>query len=169
MNSLFTFLSSDFLPVPLPFKYHVFLTHNWGPEESNHQRVSQVNEALQTRGILTWFDEDQMRGNIVDQMSRGIDDSMAVIVFVTNEYITKVAGQGQNGNNDNCKLEFEYACAHKRVENMIVVEMEDTKKPWIGSVGLHLGQQLYHSFKRDYDLEPCVDALVDEIENRIPK
>ena len=38
----------------------VFLSHNWGPDESgrdNHERVSKLNEALKSKGIKTWFDK----------------------------------------------------------------------------------------------------------------
>ena len=85
---------------------------------------------------------------------------------MTNDYIIKVAGEGRKGNNDNCKLEFEYASEHKGVDNLIVVEMEDTDKPWIGSVGLYAGELLYYSFKKDKDLDSCVDAIMNEIQQR---
>ena len=38
----------------------VFLSHDWGPDESgrnNHERVSKLNEALKCEGIKTWFDK----------------------------------------------------------------------------------------------------------------
>lgn len=37
---------------------------DWGKEDElkrdNHQTVSRVNAGLKKRGLLTWFDEDQM-------------------------------------------------------------------------------------------------------------
>jgi hypothetical protein len=44
--------------------------------------------------------------NLVDQMARGIDSSLCVIVCVTKQYVDKVGGL--NGA-DNCKKEFTYA------------------------------------------------------------
>jgi len=44
--------------------------------------------------------------NLVDQMARGIDSSLCVIVCITKQYIDKVGGL--NGA-DNCKKEFTYA------------------------------------------------------------
>ena len=38
----------------------VFLSHNWGKDESgrdNHQRVSLINKELKECGYETWFDE----------------------------------------------------------------------------------------------------------------
>ena len=100
-------------------------------------------------------------------MSRGINKSMTVICFITNDCITKVGGEGEKGDNDNCKLEFEYACECQGVKNLIVVEMEETDRPWKGSVGLYAGKLLSYSFKRGRDLKSCVEALMTEIEQRI--
>ena len=129
--------------------------------------MAKINKELQRRGVVTWFDADRMRGDIATQISEGINDSLAVIAFVTNDYVIKVSGKGKNGNNDTCKLEFRYAYEHKGVDDMIVVEMEDTEKPWIGPVGLYVGGHLHFSFKKDDELESCVDDLMNEIEYRI--
>ena len=110
-----------------------------------------------------------MHGNIVDRMARGIDDSLVVVVCLTKKYITKVAGLGENGDNDNCKFEFEYALRRKGVENLIVVVMEEeckSPKDWNGPVGVALGSHLYHTFFKDQDLKNCVDKLAEEIRRR---
>lgn len=155
------------LPLPNDYKYHAFLTHNWGYGDCNHKRVSVINHYLKNLGVVTWFDEDRMQGNIANQMSRGINNSLTVIVFITEDYITKVAGEAVNGDNDNCKLEFEYACEHKGVNNLILVEMEETNKPWRGSVGLYAGKILSYSYKKNRDLVSCIRSLMNEIEQRI--
>eukprot|EP01052_Picozoa_sp_SAG31_P065988 SAG31_NODE_24791_length_474_cov_0.725333_1_plen_69_part_01 len=59
-------------------KYDTFLTHDWsfdGSGRNNHARVSKVNEKLKQRGIVTWFDEERMEGNAVEQMCTGIDEA----------------------------------------------------------------------------------------------
>eukprot|EP00966_Prymnesium_polylepis_P110592 2558207-Prymnesium_polylepis.1 len=43
-----------------------------------------------------------MKGNINAQMTKGIDSAAAVVVFVTARYVTKVAGEGTAGEDDNC-------------------------------------------------------------------
>ena len=47
-------------------KTDVFLTHDWGKENGvdNHARVSKINAGLKKKGLTTWFDEEQMQGNI---------------------------------------------------------------------------------------------------------
>ena len=57
------------------FKYDCFLTHDWGTDEAgrdNHQRVSRINKALQQAGLTTWFDEERLVGDIVQQMCAGV-------------------------------------------------------------------------------------------------
>mmetsp|Transcript_10380 Transcript_10380/g.34111 ORF Transcript_10380/g.34111 Transcript_10380/m.34111 type:complete len:162 (+) Transcript_10380:311-796(+) len=100
----------------------------------------------------------RMRGNILDQMCRGIDDSTTVVVFVTRRYISKVASADAR---DNCKLEFNYARQH-RAGRMLAVPMEPgTRDPstWTGAVSMVLGSNLYEAH---FDLDDADDAGWDE-------
>ena len=38
------------------------LTHAWGDDGVNHQRVGRLNDELARRGLKTWFDRDKMTG-----------------------------------------------------------------------------------------------------------
>ena len=151
-----------------PAAFDVFLTHDWGTDEhgrNNHERVALVNAALKRAGLVTWFDEERMQGDIVSQMTDGIDRSSVVLVFVTRNYICKVAGEGPNGANDNCKAEFDYACNRKGVERMVAVVMEagcaDTRE-WRGAVGMRLGGHLYHDLSADAaQLAPGLNTLTE--------
>ena len=132
----------------------VFLSHNWGKDESgrdNHQRVSLINKELKECGYETWFDEEKMVGNIVKQMCRGIDKTKGIIVFITQRYLEKVNSEDAS---DNCKLEFNYASRRKTSSKMVAVVMEksmhDTKK-WTGSVGMHLGGEMYVDMSGDLE------------------
>jgi hypothetical protein len=101
------------------------LSHDWGEDEfgrSNHRRVLAISRALQEKGLKTWIDEEQMEGNVVDQMCRAIDDAMVVLVFVTQRYAAKVGGLNHM---DNCKKEFNYAASRKGAGAMLAVVMEE--------------------------------------------
>ena len=167
--------------LPADMQYHVFLTHDWGKDENgedNHEKVACINKALQTRGFVTWFDEDRMEGNIIDQMTAGIDDSACIAVFITSNYETKVRGRGPRGAEDNCKLEFEYAHNHKGVANSIPVVMEGRMMApgnWKGPVGMVFGKILYKTnfsnvpISSRADFEKQVDNLADEIISKCNK
>ena len=73
---------------PIPFKYDVFLTHDWRMDErgrDNHKRVSVINKRLKDLGFVTWFDEERMTGVVRETMIAGIDNSRCAIVFLTKE------------------------------------------------------------------------------------
>ena len=111
---------------------------------NNHETVSKINDALKSKGLKTWFDNDRMNGLILDQMTKGIDQSCVIVAFVTQTYINKVASTDQN---DNCKREFTYAANHKS-NTFVGVAMEpSTLNPakWRGPVGAVLGGKLYEA------------------------
>lgn len=102
----------------------IFLSHDWGHDlgQDNHQRVSAINHALKQKGLITWFDEEKMKGNIKEQMTKGIDNSQCIVVFITQRYVEKVASDNAE---DNCKLEFNYSCLRKTANKMVAVVMEE--------------------------------------------
>ena len=136
-------------------KTDCFLSHNWGEQNKNHEFVKKVNLELQKRGLKTWFDENQMDGNIRFRMAEGIDNTKCVVVFITKEYRDKVNGIDMT---DNCKYEFSYAMNQLGSQNMIPVvleaEMRDTKK-WKGELGAALGSMMY------VDLSEMNDTMLE--------
>ena len=90
----------------MPAQFDAFLTHDWGTDEDgrdNHARVIKICHALRDRaGLSIWLDEDEMRGDVNQQMTDGIEDSACVVAFVTKRYIDKAGGKGPNGADDKC-------------------------------------------------------------------
>ncbi|CAK4121066.1 unnamed protein product [Aphanomyces euteiches] len=147
----------------------VFLTHDWGTDASTHKQVSIVNGLLKDKGITTWFDEEKMEGNVKKQMIRGIDNTRAIVVFVTQRYIDKVGG---NNAEDNCQLEFNYASRRKTANKMIPVLIDpdpDLKNPssWTGEVGFVLGGHLYLDMSEAFDDEDLMATRIEELYNKI--
>ncbi len=132
--------------MPADFWYHAFLTHDWGRDQyqrNNHETVKRINEALKREGIITWFDEDRMEGDIVQQMAGGLDYSVVAVCFITNRYMDKVNGDNDR---DNCNLEFTYAMNQQKPSRMLAVPMEEQcldAGKWRGKIGMSLGGRLY--------------------------
>ena len=101
-------------------------------------------------------------------MCRGIDDTKVVLVFITNRYCQKVAGENES---DNCKMEFSYAQRRKGVPNMIPIVMEPSMTKttsWEGPLGMALGGILYVNFSGDENqILASFGALTEEIGTRI--
>ena len=126
-------------------EYDAFATHAWSKDQlgrCTHTRVVLLVSGLKKRLIKCWLDENQMTGDIVAQMTAGIDDSSVVIVCVTYQYIKKVSGKGPNGASDNCKIEFDYTMRRKGPELVVTVVMEPcclNPREWEGAVGAQVG------------------------------
>jgi hypothetical protein len=160
---------------------HCFLTHTWQKDEEGrptHDRVARVHAGLRDRGVQSWFDEESMRGDVVDQMVAGIETSAVIVVFITKKYIDKVA----SGNaSDNCRREFMYADRKKTASRMIPVPMERCvadPNQWNGPVGMTLGGLLYEasfmtddeaSFNRNLDmLAGQILRKCEEVDSPLP-
>ena len=151
-------------------KTDCFLSHNWGENNSNHKKISLINKALQKRGLITWFDENNIEGNIRYKMAEGIDNTSCVIVFITKEYRDKVNGIDMK---DNCKYEFTYSMNQLGSQNMIPIVMDKDMcitHQWKGELGAALGSMLYINFTeekiKEYD---DLEQKYDDIYNRIIK
>ena len=123
----------------------VFLSHNWGTDEvgrDNHERVALINKALIKLGYCTWFDEEVLSGDIVDQITKGIEQTKCVIVFMTQKYLEKVNGGNAT---DFCQIEFCHASNVKTKDKMVAVIMEPCMSggEWIGRVGLYLNRKMF--------------------------
>ena len=148
----------------------MFLSHNWGTDElgrDNHRRVLIINKELKRMGYKTWFDEDQLRGDIDKQMAKGIEQTKCVIVFITQKYYDKVNGEIPD---DNCNLEFSHAKRIKKSNKMIAVVMEPcmTKaKDWKGQVGMHLGGKMYINMTENVENEIYLRKQLEKLENEL--
>jgi hypothetical protein len=138
--------------------FQAFLSHDWGTDASGrdtHARVVGVAEVLKLAGLTTWLDEEQMRGNVNEKMAEGIEGSATVVCFLTERYLNKASGRGPNGQDDNCKFEFDLALMsqHLGVEKMIPVILERqlaTPVRWpIGTVKGKLAGKLYIDLSSD--------------------
>lgn len=135
----------------------LFTSHDWGTNATTHARVKEVVLYLRERGHTVWFDEEHMKGNIVDDMCHGIDTCDAVLVFVTCNYMNKVASRDDS---DNCRREFMYAQRQRGTSSMVTVRFDpNLPKRWTGPVGMLLGERLYADLSKDHTSKKAMDQL----------
>jgi len=125
---------------------------------NTHDRVYDLVKKLRDNGWTTWFDEEDMGGNIDAAMAEGIDDADAILVCLTETYCKKVNDTAKNPRNrDNCLKEWTYA--NMRNKLLIPVIMEPcllNPSEWPpGIVSLYLGSTLY------------IDATNDDLSNSV--
>jgi hypothetical protein len=129
----------------------VFLSHDWGilldeieKTFQNHELVKILNQMLKDfSGFTTWLDEEKLSGNIRDEITKGIENSNCVLVFLTQNYHEKVNSMNPQ---DYCYFELNFAAHILTNKRMIPVimeeEMRDTKI-WRGRLAAELGQHKY--------------------------
>lgn len=146
----------------------VFISHCWTTDlqgRNNHERVKSLNNALLCSNTVdTWFDEASMRGNLTQCMCKGIDDADVILVCITREYINKC----KKTENDNCKLELDYAYGRKGGKMLLPVVMEHdclNQQTWDGPVGAYLNKHLYVSCIDDFQIVNSIDGLIQQIKN----
>jgi hypothetical protein len=137
-----------------------FASHNWGSDGQTHRRVAQVVEMLSARGVCVWFDDRNMKGNILSAMCDGMDASQVILVFVTRAYVDKVRAGKET---DNVRREFMYAS--RTPEKLVPILFESLSAPWSGPVAMVLGTYLYHDMAAGAT-ERNVDELVQIIHRR---
>ena len=147
--------------------YDCFLSHDWGRNGENHEVVLAINTELQKRGLKTWFDSDRLTGPVSARLSRAIDASSVIVVFVTKRYMRKVNRSG----NDFCKKEFNYALKRKNglscfVPVLLEEGMRDTST-WDGTFAFSgINDMIYVDMSSDELIQSNMDDLVIEIVKR---
>ncbi|XP_066925038.1 uncharacterized protein [Clytia hemisphaerica] len=146
----------------------LFLSHNWGKGQSNHEKVANINEELVKVGYVTWFDEYDMTGNVREKMAEGIENTKCFVVFLTKEYMKKVT---HGATNDNCKAEFDYASTLNIPKICVILDPSvRSTSQWKGNIGLTLKKYIYVNMSENVDdpvyLSNQVKLLTRELESR---
>ena len=141
----------------------LFFSHTWRLDNLNrhtHERVAQLVHGLQKYGWTTWFDEDDMIGNIDAAMASGIDQCDCVLVCLTEQYCIKVNTSAKDPYiHDNCEKEWNYANNRDKLMLPIILDstMLNTAKWPPGVVPLYLSSILY--------VDATAEDLTEAIEN----
>ena len=144
----------------------VFLSHDWGVDQSNHKRVSRINDYLKAKGIKTWFDEDRLGGGRLNsQLSKAIKYSSIAIVFVTANYAAKVQAGVKS---DNCWKEFNYITYLDKPMIPVVMEKEMlNQKKWEDKLAIYMGKDMYVPFDDDNLFDVSAAKLLDFINQKL--
>jgi len=130
-------------------KKQIFFSHDWKIDSQgrdNHKRVHEIVKQLQNYGYTTWFDEEDMNGQIDAAMADGIEHADVVIVCITENYCNKINNTSRDLRaRDNCLKEWTYAQARNKLIIPIIMEpnMLNINQWPPGVVSMYLGLTLY--------------------------
>uniref|UniRef100_A0A7S4ESR1 Thioredoxin domain-containing protein n=1 Tax=Chrysotila carterae TaxID=13221 RepID=A0A7S4ESR1_CHRCT len=161
--------------VPTSHGYCAFLSHDWGHQNKNHERVQLVNSLLREEGITTWFDEqdpDQggMEGDIIQAMDEAIEKSCVFVLFITQNYMEKLSSKKAN----NCKREFRFANRKWKDDctAIIKVVMEPhllDENKWCRDLFCDHSGHLYVDMSSESKLKSNLGRLAQQIQSRKSK
>ena len=153
-------------PSQLRWRPRLFISHCWTKDlcgRDNHARVKMLNNTLLcSNKVDTWFDETSMRSDLTQSMCNGIDNCDIVLVCISRAYINKC----QQNENDNCKLELNYAYERKGCTHLLPVVMEEDcllQRSWGGPVGAYLNKHLYVPCTNDNQMFGNIELLLQHI------
>ena len=136
-----------------------FLSHPWAKDDlgrCTHARVKLLSGELRAVGVSTWFDEEEMIGNIDAAMASGIDAAQVVVVCLTRAYFDKVSCAATNlRQRDNCFKEWSYAQNRKKLMLPVIMEpgLRDPSGWPAGVVAMHFGGMLYVDASESVDMK----------------
>eukprot|EP00111_Clytia_hemisphaerica_P006105 TCONS_00017687-protein len=147
-------------------KTDVFLSHNWGRNGENHQKVAKINEALQELGYVTWFDDKEMYGDIRARMADGIKNTKCCLAFLTEEYHQKVVYGRES---DNCKSEFDFASTTVPVRAVVLEESMTNPHTWEGNIAITLKIKFYVDMSGNIDGREYFAEKMQQLKKELDK
>ncbi len=111
----------------------VMLSYQWDSQDT----VLRIRHALKEHGIDVWIDVEQMKGNIIDCMSRAVETSDIICMCPSQRY----------AESPNCRLEAEYASSCRKVIMPFMMQRDYRPSGWLGLI---MGQKLWYKF---FDVE----------------
>ena len=134
--------------------FDCFLAHEWGA----HETVRKVYKMLKEKGLKPWFDENQIRECIENDILKGLQESRKVVVFLTQKYL-----QRSKDFDTNAAKEFNSITKEGQVKIIVVVLEPEILDPitWKGTpVEFHLGHKKYIDFSTTENIRLNLKQLI---------
>ena len=128
----------------------IMISYQWDSQKD----VLRIKETLDKLGYKVWMDIDQMRGNIYQKMSEGVENSDVIVVCMSAKYQTSEC----------CNRELQYAQDMRK--KIIPIKIEKGYVPH-GALGLIVSGALYVDFSDPLKFDEKFSALLGEINNSL--
>eukprot|EP00599_Poterioochromonas_sp_BG-1_P001840 CAMPEP_0173133568 /NCGR_PEP_ID=MMETSP1105-20130129/803_1 /TAXON_ID=2985 /ORGANISM="Ochromonas sp., Strain BG-1" /LENGTH=274 /DNA_ID=CAMNT_0014045259 /DNA_START=539 /DNA_END=1359 /DNA_ORIENTATION=+ len=123
----------------------VMISHDWGKNGANHDRVKLIATALRNQNLRTWFDDQKIINDIDGEIMNGIDNTKCMIVVLTENYFKSLRNEVHRSNY--CRKEFLYGVEKLGPKNIFLVVLDAKMKDrsnWGDFIKYHLPTALYH-------------------------
>jgi len=103
-----------------PILQHVMISYEWSSQTS----AKALNTYLQSAGLKTWFDLNDMGSNINDSMADAVENAYAIVVLFSRKY----------KESSNCRKECERGDELNKQMIFVKVEVDYKAEGWLGLV-----------------------------------
>jgi hypothetical protein len=158
------------LPLVAGKKFHIFASHAWGTNQSNHKRVAKFVQELEKLGLCVWFDSEKLSGAIHRKITNGLKDSCVFLIFITKDYLEKIETAETKRGTDWCNFEFTASLQFHGIGwTIITVNENNLLNPttWSDTVRSSFGSLLTIDFSTDDLLHSAAKNVYDEVARKL--
>lgn len=114
-----------------------------------HDRIENLQTALENHGISFLLTED---GPENERISSRVGSCSYLLCFLSEQYVERVNGRGDDGSEDTCRQEFDYAILKRGIDFIIPIVMEENlldPSNWKGTLGAALSPLKIVNYSQD--------------------
>ena len=126
--------------------HHQIISYSWATKNL----VKSVHAALKEAGVRIWFDEEEIRGSVIDRMAEAVEGARAILMCYSQAY----------KNSSNCRAEAQYAYKLQKPIILVLWQQQYNADGWLGFI---LGSTLYYDVSTDDKYKSNVSKLVDSV------
>ena len=131
-------------------KWDVMVSYNW---TTGKEYAKELDEFLTEKGYKVWIDRNNMAGNLLSSMAKGVANSEIILLLISEEYVKS----------KNCKSEY----THARTSNkkIIPIYVENYQPPNSSRLALIISGMIYYNLYENK--EKNMMLILKEIESHI--
>ena len=126
---------------------HIMISYN----SASRELCLNIKTKLENFGYRVWIDVVNMHGSSIDAMAQAVENSMCVLMCVTEKY----------RQSNPCQCEAKYAFNLKK--NIIPLIMQKGYGQMKGWLGFIMGDKIFVDFSK-YEFEVCIKKLKNELD-----
>ena len=126
---------------------HIMISYN----SASRELCLNIKQRLESFGYKVWIDVVNMHGSSIDAMAQAVENSMCVLMCVTEKY----------RQSNPCQGEAKYAYQlNKKIIPLVMQKGYGQVKGWLGFI---MGDTIFVDFSK-YEFEVCVQKLKNELD-----
>lgn len=125
---------------------HLMISYSWATKDL----VKRLQAALKEAGVKLWFDDEEMRGSVLDRMAEAVEGARAVLMCYSQAYKSS----------SNCRAEAQYAYKLRKPIIPVRCQEQYNADGWLGFI---IGSTLYYDVSTDDKFKSNLPKLLENV------